>query len=164
MIDLSLRDIREELKLLDRKDLEDTIVELAKLNRQNKRSIAVKLASRHDASVVLDSFKEELNLLFGQANASNYFLAKKAIQAIRRKMNQNLTLTKDKSQQVELLFHFCDRMREEGYLAFRHPVIDNVYLMQFRKADKILEGLHDDIRYDFAEKLDALHPVTIGLR
>lgn len=164
MLDLSLKEIREELKLLDRTELEELIVDLAKLSRQNKRSLGVKLASRHDASVVLDLFKEELDLLFAEANDSNHYLAKKSIQAIRKKMNQNLTLTKDKSQQVELLFHFCEQMKAFGYLAYKHPVIDNVYLMQFKKADKLLEGLHEDLRYDFAEKLNALQPRTLGLR
>lgn len=153
---LSISEIRKELDHLDRKDLVSMVVELSKLSQHNKAFIGIKLASTDNPNIFLDTAKQELETLFMDANSSNYHLAKKSIQGIRRKLNLKLKLSKDKIQLAELLLYFCRLMREYGYLGFRHPVIDNLYQMQYSKASKMVSGLHEDFQYDFEGPLEEL--------
>ncbi|WP_100626949.1 hypothetical protein [Algoriphagus formosus] len=152
----SLSQLKKELAYHSEKELIELIVELSKFSRDNKAYLFFKLHEKDHPGLFLEMAKEELELEFQKANTQHGYYAKKSAQAIRRKMNKLLKLNKKKEDQAELILFFCERLKANGYLAHRHPVIQNLYEIQIRKAEKLISGLHEDLQYDFQEKMREL--------
>lgn len=152
----SLAEIKKELSYLNEKELKDLILDLSKFSTDNKAYLFFKLYEKENPRLFVEMVQEELEMEFGKANTKHYHFAKKSIQAIRRKLNKYLKLTKDKTAQIELILFFCDKMKLYGYLEFNHPVIKNLYIIQIRKAEKLISGLHEDLQYDYEYHIEDL--------
>lgn len=153
----SLADIKKELQHLNEKELVEVVIDLSKFSRDNKAYLFFKLFERDNPRLFIEMVKEELDMAFMDANTKHYHLAKKSAQAIRRKLNKNLKLSKNKEAQAELILYFCEKMKLYGYLGFHHPVIDNLYKIQLGKAEKLVSGLHEDLQYDFRLMMENLN-------
>jgi hypothetical protein len=152
----SLVDIKRELAFLNEKELTDLLVDLSKFSTDNKAYLFFKLFGRENPRLFVEMVQEELEMEFMKANTKHYHFAKKAAQTIRRKLNKNLKLTKDKTAQIELIVFFCKNLKLYGYLNFRHPVIENLYRVQIGKAEKLIYALHEDLQYDYKSILEDL--------
>lgn len=152
----SLAEIKKELSFLTEQELLSLILELSKFSRDNKAFLYFKLFERNNPRLFVEMVQEELEMEFMKANTKHYHYAKKSAQAIRRKLNKNLKLTKDKAVHIELIIYFCQKLKLYGYLNFRHPVIDNLYKVQVGKAEKLISTLHEDLQYDFQMMLEEL--------
>ncbi|WP_162339609.1 hypothetical protein [Cyclobacterium salsum] len=152
----SLASLKKELQHRNSTELIELILHLSKLNRDNKAYLYFKLFENDDASLFLDTVKEELESAFYSANSKNYYVAKKAAQGIRRILNKNLKFTKDPQVKIELITFFCQQLEEFGYLEYRYPVIDNLYAMQVGKVEKLIDKLHEDLQFDYREQLENL--------
>lgn len=152
----SLAELKKELKYLNEKELQDIIIDLSKFSTENKAYLFFKLFEKENPRIFVEMVKEELELEFQKANTRNYHFAKKSAQFIRRKMNKNLKLSKDKTTHIELIIFFCQNLKDYGYLEFHHPVITNLFDIQLGKAQKLIEKLHEDLQYDYQLILDEL--------
>ncbi|MCS5489473.1 hypothetical protein [Algoriphagus limi] len=152
----SLAELKKELSFLSEKELISLITDLSKLSRDNKAYLYFKMNEKFDPRLFVDSVKEELDEAFDSVNTGNYYYTKKSAQAIRRKLNKALKLSKNKADQVELILYFCEKLKDHGFLDFRHPVITNLFNIQIGKAQRILESLHVDLQADFQFKLEEL--------
>ncbi len=152
----SLAALKKELNFLSEKELIDTVLELAKFNRDNKAFLYFKLFERGNPRIFVEMVKDDLDISFMDANTRNYHVAKKSAQAIRRKLNKNLKLSKDKTAHIELIIHFCKQMKAYGFLEYRHPVIENLYKIQIGKVERLIAGLHEDLQYDYQLILEEL--------
>ncbi|MGY6743677.1 MAG: hypothetical protein ACXIUQ_13140 [Cecembia sp.] len=153
----ALADIKKELQYLENKELIEVILDLCKYSRENKAYLYFKLFERENPRIFVEIVKEELDLAFMDANTRHYHVAKKSAQAIRRKLNKHLKLSKSKEAHAELILYFCEKMKLYGFLDFRHPVIENLYKIQLGKVEKIISGLHEDLQYDFRLQLESLN-------
>ncbi|WP_375582311.1 hypothetical protein [Cyclobacterium xiamenense] len=152
----SLSSLKKELQEREPGELVELILQLSKLNRDNKTFLYFKLFDSEDASLFVDTVKEELDNAFFSANTRNYYTAKKSAQSIRRVLNKNLKLTKDPLAKIELIAYLCQQLEELGYLDFRYPVIDNLYALQVGKIEKLIATLHEDLQFDYRELLEKL--------
>ncbi|GMQ23833.1 hypothetical protein Aoki45_05150 [Algoriphagus sp. oki45] len=152
----SLAQLKKDLSYLSEKELIDLIADLAKFSRDNKAFLYFKLNERDQPQLFVNEVKEDLDEAFQTANTKNYHLAKKSAQAIRRKLNKSLKLSKNKADQAELILYFCEMLKKYGYLGFRHPVIANLYQVQLGKAKKLISTLHEDLQSDFEYRLEDL--------
>ena len=152
----SLAEIKKELSHLNDQELKDLIIDLSKFSRENKAYLFFKLFERDNPQIFVEMVQDELDFEFSKHNTSNFHTAKKSAQAIRRKLNKNLKLTKDVSAQIELIAFFCKKMRANGYLTFCHPVIENLYRIQVGKIETLVKKLHEDLQYDYVSVLEDL--------
>ncbi|GMQ28630.1 hypothetical protein [Algoriphagus confluentis] len=152
----SLAQLKKDLSYLTEKELIDLIADLAKFSRDNKAFLYFKLNERDQPQLFVDEVKEDLDEAFQTANTKNYHIAKKSAQAIRRKLNKSLKLSKNKADQAELILYFCEMLKKYEYLSFRHPVIANLYQVQLGKAKKLISTLHEDLQSDFDFRLEEL--------
>ena len=100
--------------------------------------------------------QEDLEMEFQNARGDHSYYAKKSAQKIRRKMNKLLKLSKEKTDQIEVLLFFCEKMKEYGFLKHGNQVIDNLYKTQVAKAEKIISGLHEDLQFDYEGRIEDL--------
>lgn len=152
----SLAAIKKELSYLDEKELISLILNLSKFTRDNKAFLYFKLNERDQPSLFVDTVKEELDKLFQTANTTSFYLTKKSAQTIRRKLNKALKFSANKTDQIELILFFCEKLKTYGYLKFNHPVISNLFQMQIQKAEKLILKLEDDLRYDYTLLLEQI--------
>jgi hypothetical protein len=152
----SLTDLKKDLSYLSEKELIALITDLAKFSRDNKAFLYFKLNEKSHPNLFVDLVKEELDNAFQTANTRGYNIAKKSIQGIRGKLNKSLKLSKNKADQAELVLYFCELMNDYDYLDFGHPVIDNLYDSQIRKARKLISTLHEDLQSDFEYRIEEL--------
>lgn len=152
----SLAELKKELKFLSEKELQETILDLSKFSRDNKAYLFFKLFEKENPRIFVEMVREELEHEFQNANTRNFHFAKKSAQTIRRKLNKHLKLSKDKTNQIELIFFFCQNLKDYGYLQYHHPVITNLFDIQISKAQKLIEKLHEDLQYDYQLILDEL--------
>ncbi|NVK50448.1 MAG: hypothetical protein HWE09_11805 [Cyclobacteriaceae bacterium] len=150
----SLAQLKKELALFDDKELIELISELAKFSRDNKAYLFFKLHEKESPHLFVEMATEELELEFQKANTQHRYYAKKSAQAIRRKMNKLLKLSKRKEDQIEVILFFCERLKEYGYLKHRHPVIQNLFDIQIGKVEKLISALHEDLQYDYGVRLE----------
>ena len=152
----SLAQIKKELSFLSEKELLDLIVDLSKFSRDNKAYLYFKLNEKEHPGLFVEMVEEELSLEFQNSRSDHYYYAKKSAQKIRRKMNKLLKLSKVKTDQIEIILFFCEQLKENGFLDHQHVVLDNMYQIQIKKAVRLISGLHEDLQFDYAEKLEQL--------
>ena len=152
----SLAQIKKELSFLSEKELLDLIVDLSKFSRDNKAYLYFKLNEKEHPGLFVEMVEEELSLEFQNSRSDHYYYAKKSAQKIRRKMNKLLKLSKVKTDQIEIILFFCEQLTENGFLDHQHVVLDNMYQIQIKKAIRLISGLHEDLQFDYAEKLEEL--------
>lgn len=152
----SLTEIKRELSYLNEKEINELLLDLVKFNRENKAYLYFKLYSRNNPGLFVELVQQELEAEFSKAIQSNSYHVKKSSQSIRRKFNKFLKLTKNKTDQVDLILFFCEKLNEYGYLRFRNPVVDNLYKVQLGKAKKLVSGLHEDLKWDYETKMKEL--------
>lgn len=149
----SLAEIKKELQHLSEKELITLIADLSKFSTDNKLFLYFQLYGREQPDLFAEMVQEELVHQFHTANTQNSYFAKKSAQGIRRKLNKYLKFSKDKAVQVDLIVFFCEMLAEYGYLKHRHPVIENLYLMQVGKVERLLNNMHEDLQFDYQDKL-----------
>lgn len=152
----SLAEIKKELQHLSQKELIDVVTDLSKFSTDNKLFLYFKLYGRDQPRLFAEMVQEELINDFRNGNQRNAHYAKKSAQAIRRKLNKYLKFTKDRPTQIDLISFFCEMLYEYGYLMYRHPVIDNLYGMQVSKVERLLGQMHEDLQFDYRDKVKEL--------
>lgn len=152
----NIKEIKDELIQLNQKELIQLVLDLGKASADNKAFIYLKLKQKDDPEFFMQLAKDTLQQEFGKGNTSNPYYAKKSAQAVRRNLNKFLKWNKDKSTQAELILYFCRELLAYGYLRGRHPVVVNLLQAQFNKVEKLISGMHEDLRYDYEQELDEL--------
>jgi hypothetical protein len=152
----SLAQIKKDLSYLPEKELIGLILDLSKFSRDNKSYLFFKLNEKDNPGLFVEMVQEELSQEFLKSRSDYYHYAKKSAQKIRRKMNQLLKLTKDKPNQIEIILFFCEQLKEYGFLEHGHPVIDNLHEIQLKKAVKLIDGLHEDLQFDYEGRIEGL--------
>jgi len=152
----SLAQLKKELSYLPEKELIEVILELSKFSRDNKSFLFFKLNEKDNPGLYVEMAQEDLLVEFQNSRSDHYYYAKKSAQKIRRKMNKLLKLSKVKTDQIEVILFFCEQLKENGFLDHQHAVLDNLYQMQLKKAVKLIDGLHEDLQFDYEGRVDEL--------
>lgn len=159
---VSLAEIKKELQHLSQKELITLMADLSKFSTDNKLFLYFQLYGREQPDLFAEMVQEELVHQFQTANTRNSYYAKKSAQGIRRKLNKYLKFSKDKAVQVDLIVFFCEMLVEYGYLKHRHPVIENLYVMQVGKVERLLGQMHEDLQFDYQNKITELKSYLKG--
>jgi hypothetical protein len=152
----SLANLKKELSYLSDSEIKELLIELIKFSRDNKAYLFFKLYEKDQPGLFVELVKEDLLIEFEKVRVDHSYYAKKGIQSIRRKMNKLLKLSKNKEDQVEVLLFFSEVMKERGFLKHRNPVIKNLFEIQKGKVEKLIEKLHEDLQYDYMNRLEEL--------
>ena len=152
----NIKEIKNELSQLTEKELIQLLLDLGKASVDNKAFIYIKLRQKDDPEFFMQLAKETLEQEFGKGNTTNPYYAKKSAQAVRRSLNKFLKWNKDKTAQAELILYFCRELIAYGYLRGRHPVVVNLLQAQYNKVEKLIGGMHEDLRYDYEQELEEI--------
>jgi len=152
----SVNEIKNELKTMAAQDLAEICLRLARFKKENKELLNYLLFESRDEQGYLREAKNDITEQFNEVNQSNLYFAKKTIRKILRLTNRYIKYTASSDTEIELLFHFCITLRESGIPFHKSTALNNLYLAQVKKINKIIGSLHEDLQYDYLKMMRVL--------
>ena len=152
----SLNELKKELQLFHPDRLLELCLQLSKLRKENKEFLSYLLFDADDELQFITDVKNEIDGLFSEMNVTTVFFAKKTLRKVLREIVKYGRFSGSKRVEVELLLHFCKKMKSTKLPVRSSPVLLNMYLRQLEKCRKLIPQLHEDLQYDLSQELDQL--------
>jgi len=156
MKSVSLKELSQELTYRTPKELRDLCLRLARFKKENKELLTYLLFESSDELAFVQSVKKELDEEFEQINRTSYFYIRKSVRKILKNTRKYIRYSKKKETEVELLLHFCARLKSLSPPIQRNTALMNLYNRQIETAVKKVSGLHEDLQYDYSLELTEL--------
>lgn len=151
-----LSEIRKELKFLSSQQLQEIIIRLAKYKKENKELVNYLLFESFNQQAYIQGVKEEIDAQFLNLNRSSYYLAKKTLRKALRTTNKYIRYSGSKEVEIELLIHFCQKMKDSNLRINANRTVLNLYLNQVKRVKKVNSMLHEDLQSDYEGKISGL--------
>lgn len=152
----SISMLKKELASLPHSDVIDICMRLVKYKKENKELLSYLLFDTNNELEYIRNIKEEMNLQFTEINLSHLYFAKKSIRKILKTTTKFIRYSGHKQTEVELLIHFCAKLKKSGIPIKSSNSLSNLYLNQVRKIHTAISSLHEDLQHDYMEEIAAL--------
>jgi hypothetical protein len=152
----SVNEIKDQLKETNKAELIALCLRLARFKKENKELLDYLLFQAHDLEGYITMVKGEMDELFGDVNTKAVYLAKKTLRKILRIANKYIRYTGSKTAEAEILLHYITRFRATGLPWRQTKVLKNIHDAQLKKISAAIEGMHEDLQYDYRKALEAL--------
>lgn len=152
----TIYDIKHAIQSLSPARVGELCLRLARFKKENKELLTYLLFEADNQQGYLEELKHEMAENFKGINSSHVYFAKKSIRKILREISRQSRYIGDKAAEAELLIAFCGNMKTMGISLKKHPVLENIFLSQLKKARKLVEGLHEDLQFEFLRALKRL--------
>jgi hypothetical protein len=152
----SINEIKQELENLPAPQLAALCLRLAKFKKENKELLTYLLFENFDEQAYIQNVKQEMDEQFEEVNKTNIYFAKKSFRKILRATNKYIRFTQSKQAEVELLLHFCSKIKSSGVSLKRNAALNNLYQNQLKKINKTIGTMHEDLQYDYIKEVEKL--------
>lgn len=152
----SLANLKKELKSLPPDEVIEKFIRVIKHKKENKELLNYLLFESGYEEGYRAAAREEVSEAFAAINTSGFYLAKKSIRRALRIANKYIKYSDDVETEIELLIHFCIEMMNTDMEFERSRVLTNLYIRQFIRIEKALAKLHEDLQYDYTDRVAAL--------
>lgn len=149
----SLAQIRKELKTLSREEVIELCEKLIKYKRDNKEFLNYLLFDSVDEDEYARQIKIEVSEAFSATNTKGFYLAKKSIRRALRIANKYIKYSDQPETELDVLLHFCEELKSLDINFKRSKVLLNLYERQLVKITDIYADLHEDLQFEFRERL-----------
>lgn len=153
---VSVVTIKKELQHKTPAELMELCLRLAKFKKENKELLTYLLFESFDEDAYIESVTEELDTQFQMINTSSFYYIKKSVRKILRNLKKFAKYSNKKETEVELLLYFCDKLKDLKPSIKRDRVMMNIFERQILTMEKIIEGLHEDLQFDYNLELEEL--------
>ena len=148
--------IKEELNSRSRQELSDLCLKLSKFKKENKELLTYLLFEADNENLFIISIQEEIDLEFDNINRKSYYFIKKSIRKILRNTKKNIRYSKKKQTEVELLLHFCKKLKKFDPSISNSIPLTRIFDREILKVEKILNTLHPDLKYDYKTEIESI--------
>lgn len=152
----SIQELKQEMLALKQPKLLELCLRLAKFKKENKELLTYLLFEAHDEEAYIRSVRLLIDEGFAELPKANTYLTKKSLRKTLRITNRYIKYTGSKQVEASLLLYFCAQLKHSGIPYTKTQVLANLYEQQLKKINTALAQLHEDLRYDFQQELDAL--------
>ncbi len=153
----TVNEIKQELKHRTAAELVELCNRLARFKKENKELLTYLLFEAHDEAGYKQSVKQEIDFQFREIPKGNsLYLQKKSVRKILRTAAKYARYSGEKTTEIELLLHFCSRLKSSGIALHQSTALSNLLQTQLKKIGKLLPALHEDLQYDYQRALDEL--------
>ncbi len=153
----SLSELKHELTSLKPAELIALCMRLAKYKKENKELLTYLLFEANEEKAYIEGIKVEIDLAFEGMNKSNIYLAKKSIRKALRIANKYIKYSASKQTEVEVLIHFCQKLKKSGLSYKNSIVLNNLHQRQVQRIRKALSYLHEDLQFDYNEEISSVY-------
>ncbi|SMP75574.1 hypothetical protein SAMN06265222_11979 [Neorhodopirellula lusitana] len=145
----TISELKKSLAHLDRDELLDACVRLAKFKVDNKSLLTYLLMKSDDELAYADEVCDAIDEQFLEAYVgTNRSLHKKTLRKIIREFEKCIRYSGDKETELKIRIHFCRQFFDRKLRFGRCRVSANMYASQLKKIDKAIDKLHPDLQYD----------------
>jgi len=148
--------IRQELKNRPPDQLFEMCLRLARFKKENKELLTYLLFEADDEQAYIKSVKLEMDEMFAGINKSNIYFVKKSVRKILKITNKFIKYSGKKTTEVELLIHFCFKLKVYDDMIVKSLAMQNMYSRQIQKIKTTIKSLHEDLQFDYANELNPL--------
>ena len=152
----TLAHLKNELKTMPSADLIEVCIKLIKFKKENKELVSYLLFESGNETAYILNLKNEIDELFDQVNTNSVFWAKKTIRKILRIITKHSKYSGMATTQIEMLLHFCNKLNELPLDYTNNAAMFNLYNNQLKKMDKLILTLHEDLQFDYSQRIDQL--------
>ena len=152
----SIHELKNTLQHLSQPELIKAILRLARYKKENKELLTYLLYESQDEKAYITSIQNEIDTQFTEINKSHIYFAKKSIRKILKFTTTSIRYSGRKETEVELLIHFCKKLKYSGIPLYQSVALSNLYQRQIQKISRSLKSLHEDLQYDYGEELKPL--------
>ena len=148
--------LRKELETLNEDYLRELCLRLARFKIENKELLTYLLFESEDEAFYVEAIKEEVDQLFKEINTNSYFYIKKSVRKILRSLKKYARYSNSKETEVELLLYYCYKLKILKPSIGNNVTLTNIFLKQIENIEKKIIKLHEDLQFDFRERLKKL--------
>ncbi|HKK77539.1 MAG TPA: hypothetical protein VJ953_20835 [Saprospiraceae bacterium] len=149
-------ELKIALKEKSQAELLALTLRLAKFKKENKELLTYLLFESQDEEQYIRQIQEEITDQFEQITATSFYLIKKSVRKILRNTKTAIRYSQQKPTEVELLLHFVNELQGSLPTYRRSKVLRNLRERQLARIQKIIDGLHEDLQYDYQIELENL--------
>ncbi|HMT35894.1 MAG TPA: hypothetical protein PKC41_08545 [Chitinophagaceae bacterium] len=153
----SLSELKKELSIMPKDILVDVCTKLIRFKKENKELLHYLLFESNNEQGFINNLKLEVDMMFEEVNTQTVYWAKKTIRKILRWINRYCKYSGLATTYIELLSHFCVRMKSLPLDWSESKVLLNIYESQVKKINKYILTLHEDLQFDFRLKMESLN-------
>ncbi len=152
----TVKEIKTELNECSHQDLIELCLRLSRFKKENKELLTYLLFESANESQYIDHVKNEVDEQFTLINVTSHYFIKKSVRKILRTIKKYIRYSKNKETEIELLLHFCKKLKD-----FEPPITTNTVLMNIHNREitsikKKITLLHEDLQYDYHLELQNL--------
>jgi len=129
---------------------------MTKFKKDNKELLTYLLFERHDELGYVNSIKEEIDVQFDELNPDSYYRMNKSIRKVLRNCKKFIRYSKNKESEVDILIHFCLRVKQESTHFEYNGTLLSIYAKQLEIVQKKIAALHEDLQYDYNLMIEEL--------
>ncbi|MES2622012.1 MAG: hypothetical protein V4615_14270 [Bacteroidota bacterium] len=153
----TVHELKEELKHQSAAQLLELCSRLARFKKENKELLTYLLFEAQDEQAYIKSVKDYIDIQFEEIPEGNsLYLVKKSLRKILRHVNKYIRYTGSKTVEIQLLLYYCGKLKESEIPIRKSTALTNIYQTQLKKIGKVLPTLHEDLQYDYQQKLELL--------
>ena len=152
----TLIQLKKALRERPAHELLEHCIRLAKHSRDNKELLTYLALMADDEDGYVEEIKKEIDDAFWVVPRGNIWRTKRAIRKIVKQLNKHVKFSGRKDTEVELRLHFLRRMRESKIKFRKNSVLLNMYEAQVKKTRAAYLKLHEDLQFDYGERVEEL--------
>ncbi len=152
----TLHQIKKELETSSPKRIVDLILRLIKYKTENKELISYLLFDEDDLAGYIADLRDEISAIFDDIQPFPPYQTKRGLRKALKFISRYSKYTNVKETESELLIHFCSLLKDKGLLRNSNKVISGIFYKQLEKVEKMLPVLHEELQYDYKQKIEYL--------
>lgn len=153
---VTVKELKQELNNKSPKEVLDLCLRLSRFKKENKELLTYLLFEASDEAYYIESVKQEIDEKFEVLNKKSPYFIRKSIRAILNYTKKYIRYSQNKETEVELLLHFCEKMKSSKPSIHNHKRIENIFYKQIEIIQKKITTLHEDLQYDYEMEIEEL--------
>lgn len=150
----TVKELKTELSNYSQEDLMNICLRLAKFKKENKELLTYLLYEAENENDYIESVKREIDTQFSQVNNKNYYIIKRSVGKILRMAKKYIRYSQNKESEVEILLHFCQKLKDVKPSINRNKVLKNMFSKQMERIQMLVKKLHEDLQYDYEQRIN----------
>lgn len=153
---VTVKELKKELSYKSQPEMIELCLRLSRFKKENKELLTYLLFESTNEESYINSVKDDIDEQFSKINQKTSYLAKKGIRKIIRSTKKYIRYSKNKETEVELLLHFCEKLKEFILSVRNSRVLINILHRELESIKKKTVKLHEDLQYDYEITLKTL--------
>ena len=152
----SIKELKLALEDRTPKEVKTMVLRLARFKKENKELLTYLLFEAHNEQQYVRQIQQEISEQFEQISSHSWYIIKKQVRKILRQTKTAIRYSGQKETEVALLLHFLKELKELRPPYQRSTVMNNLFIRLLSRTKKVLDGLHEDLQYDYILEMEDL--------